>query len=82
MDHLNQNTAKITEMTAVGMNAPEGISFKNPFSIPPIDRRRSDRRRTETSHFKKITIVIPALNEEQAIGPVIKEDSMYYNSLK
>ena len=37
------------------------------------DRRIFKRRSTENSNIKKITIVIPALNEEQAIASVIKE---------
>jgi glycosyltransferase involved in cell wall biosynthesis len=52
--------------------------FEKHFPFPFLDkrisdRRISDRRRTQTSNIKKITVVIPALNEEQAIGPVIKE---------
>ena len=77
MINLNKNITEITETTTLDMNTPAGPYFKNPFSIPFTDRRSSNRRksdrRTETSYFKKITIVIPALNEEQAIGPVIKE---------
>ncbi len=42
-------------------------------AAPFIDRRISERRRIKPSYFKKITIVIPALNEEQSIGSVIKE---------
>ena len=37
------------------------------------DRRIMDRRRAENSNFKKITIVIPALNEEEGIGQVVRE---------
>ena len=54
------------------------LDFENHLSLPFSDRRFSDRRicnrrSIETSNIKKITVVIPALNEEQAIGSVIKE---------
>ncbi|GAF69640.1 unnamed protein product, partial [marine sediment metagenome] len=54
------------------------LDFENHSSLTFSDRRISDRRifnrrSIETSNIKKITIVIPALNEEQAIGSVIKE---------
>lgn len=54
------------------------LDFKNHLSLPFPDRRIADRRifdrrSIETSNIKKVTVVIPALNEEQAIGPVIKE---------
>ena len=37
------------------------------------DRRKANRRIFDRKNIKKITVVIPALNEEQAIGSVIKE---------
>ncbi len=54
------------------------LDFENHSSLPFADRRIADRRifnrrNIETSNIKKITVVIPALNEEQAIGSVIKE---------
>lgn len=54
------------------------LDFENHLSLSSPDRRITDRRifnrrDIETSNIKKITVVIPALNEEQAIGPVIKE---------
>ena len=54
------------------------LDFENHLSVPFPDRRAADRRifnrrSIETSNIKKITVVIPALNEEQAIGSVIKE---------
>jgi hypothetical protein len=78
MINLNKNITEITKTTTVDMKTPENLSFKNHLSIPFPDRRIADRRifnrrEIETSNIKKITIVIPALNEEQAIGFVIKE---------
>jgi glycosyltransferase involved in cell wall biosynthesis len=78
MINLNKNITEITETTTVEMKIPENLSFKNHLSIPFSDRRITDRRifnrrDIETSNIKKITVVIPALNEEQAIGSVIKE---------
>jgi len=78
MINLNKNTTEITETTTVDMKTPANLSFKNHLSLPFADRRIADRRifdrrSIETSNIKKITIVIPALNEEQAIGSVIKE---------
>jgi len=54
------------------------LDFEN-LSSPPFpgrrngDRRKANRRIFDRKNIKKITVVIPALNEEQAIGPVIKE---------
>jgi glycosyltransferase involved in cell wall biosynthesis len=78
MINLNKNITEITETTTVDMKTPANLSFKNHLSIPFSDRRITDRRifnrrDIETSNIKKITVVIPALNEEQAIGSVIKE---------
>jgi glycosyltransferase involved in cell wall biosynthesis len=78
MINLNKNITEITETTTVDMKTPANLSFKNHLSIPFSDRRIADRRifnrrDIETSNIKKITVVIPALNEEQAIGSVIKE---------
>ena len=78
MFNLQKNITEMTETTTVDIKTPAELSFKNHLSLLFPDkrisvRRISDRRRTQTGRFKKITIVIPALNEEQAIGPVIKE---------
>lgn len=78
MINLNKNITEITETTTVDMKTPANLSFNNNLSIPFSDRRIADRRifnrrDIETSNIKKITVVIPALNEEQAIGSVIKE---------
>jgi glycosyltransferase involved in cell wall biosynthesis len=78
MINLNKNITEITETTTVDMKTPANLSFKKHLSIPFSDRRIADRRifnrrDIETSNIKKITVVIPALNEEQAIGSVIKE---------
>ena len=78
MINLNKNITEITETTTVDMKTPANLSFNNNLSIPFSDRRIADRRifnrrDIENSNIKKITIVIPALNEEQAIGSVIKE---------
>jgi len=73
MINLNKNITEITETTTVDMKTPANLSFKNHLSLPFPDRRIADRRSIETSNIKKITVVIPALNEEQAIGSVIKE---------
>ena len=78
MDYLNKNITMTTETETMDISSPAGPSFKDTSFVPlsdrrSSDRRSSDRRSSETSIFKKITIVIPALNEEQAIGPVIKE---------
>ena len=54
------------------------LDFEN-LSSPPFpgrrngDRRNTNRRIFDRKNIKKITVVIPALNEEQAIGSVIKE---------
>lgn len=78
MINLNKNITEITETTTVEMKTPANLSFENHLLIPFSDRRIADRRifnrrDIETSNIKKITVVIPALNEEQAIGSVIKE---------
>jgi glycosyltransferase involved in cell wall biosynthesis len=63
MINLNKNITGITETTTEDMKTPAEVSFKNPFSLPfknrrISDRRISNRRRTQTSHFKKITFLI------------------------
>ena len=78
MINLNKNITEITETTNVDMKTPENLPFKNHSSLPFSDRRITDRRifdrrDIETSNIKKITVVIPALNEEQAIGSVVDE---------
>ena len=51
------------------MNIP-GLSFTDRRTT---DRRKSDRRTTAYCTMKKLTVVIPALNEEQGIGRVVDE---------
>ncbi|HZK40470.1 MAG TPA: glycosyltransferase family 2 protein [Atribacterota bacterium] len=74
-----ENTTRATN-AAITMETKTSteLDFENHLSLlspdkRTSDRRISDRRRNQTSNIKKITVVIPALNEEQAIGPVIKE---------
>jgi|GEM_PF-323972 len=38
-----------------------------------LDRRMYDRRKSAYNRLKKITVVLPALNEEQGIGQVVDE---------
>jgi glycosyltransferase involved in cell wall biosynthesis len=78
MFHLKNNIAENTIAKTVETDTLAELDFGNSISLPfpdrrTSDRRNSDRRRFQISNIKKITIVIPALNEEQAIGPVIKE---------
>jgi glycosyltransferase involved in cell wall biosynthesis len=78
MVYLKNNIVGNTIATTVETDTLTELDFDNRISLPfsdrrTSDRRNSDRRRLQTSNIKKITIVIPALNEEQAIGPVIKE---------
>lgn len=56
----------------------QSIFGNNNFMLPFPDRRRADRRKTDGikkiyTDMKKLTVVIPALNEEQAIGDVVDE---------
>ncbi len=75
----SKNTSLATNAAiTVETEAPTELDFENHLSLPFSDKRNSDRRifnrrSIETSNIKKITVVIPALNEEQAIGSVIKE---------
>ena len=73
MFQLKNTTRATNAAITVKLETSKKLDFEN--HLPPSfsDRRISDRRRTQTSNFKKVTIVIPALNEEQAIGSVIKE---------
>jgi hypothetical protein len=78
MDPLKNTTMKATAAIAAETETFTEPYFEKHFPFPFLDkrisdRRISDRRRTQTSNIEKITIVIPALNEEQAIGSVIKE---------
>jgi len=74
MIHLKKNIIE----TPLETEASKELYSKNHLPLPfpdrrISDRRISDRRITKTSNMKKITIVIPALNEENGIGPVVKE---------
>ena len=78
MDPLKNTTMITNAATNVEKETSTEPYFENHLSLlspdkRTSDRRISDRRRNQTSNIKKITVVIPALNEEQAIGPVIKE---------
>jgi len=78
MVHLKNTTMEANAAITVETETSTELDFENHSSLPFSDRRISDRRifdrrSIETSNIKKITIVIPALNEEQAIGSVIKE---------
>lgn len=78
MVHLENIIVESTSAATVEIKAPVGFDLENSYSLPfpdrrVSDRRVSDRRKTNISNMKKITIVIPALNEEKGIGPVIKE---------
>jgi glycosyltransferase involved in cell wall biosynthesis len=75
---LKNATMKANAAITAETETSTELDFKNHLSIPFSDRRIADRRifnrrDIETSKLKKITVVIPALNEEQAIGSVIKE---------
>jgi len=78
MLHLKNTSLATNTATNVETETSTKLDFENHLSLPFSDRRFSDRRifnrrSIETSNIKKITVVIPALNEEQAIGSVIKE---------
>ncbi|MHB1377648.1 MAG: glycosyltransferase family 2 protein [Candidatus Humimicrobiaceae bacterium] len=83
MVHLKNNIMKTTEETTLETEVFEKPHLEDSSSHPlwnrrmsdrrMSDRRMSDRRKAEISCFEKITIVIPALNEEKAIGLVIEE---------
>ena len=74
----NTSMATRTATKNVEMETSKKLYCEDHLSLPFPDRRIADRRifnrrSIETSNIKKITVVMPALNEEQAIGPVIKE---------
>jgi len=78
MVHLKNTIMATNAATNVETETSTKLDFENHSSLPFPDRRIADRRifnrrSIETSNIKKITVVIPALNEEQAIGSVIKE---------
>ena len=78
MVHLKNTTMATNAAITVETETSTELGFENHLSLPFSDRRIADRRifnrrSIETSNIKKITVVIPALNEEQAIGSVIKE---------
>ncbi len=78
MLHLKNTSFANNAATSVKTETSRELDFENHLSVPFPDRRAADRRifnrrSIETSNIKKITVVIPALNEEQAIGSVIKE---------
>jgi len=58
MSHLKNTTMATNTTITVETERSKELNFENPLSIPFSDRRISDRRRTETSHFKKITVLI------------------------
>ena len=74
----NTSMATRTATKNVEMETSKKLYCEDHLSLPfpdrrIVDRRIFNRRSIETSNIKKITVVMPALNEEQAIGPVIKE---------
>ena len=78
MAHLKNTTMETNTAITVKPATSTVLDFENhlPFPFPDrriADRRIFNRRGIETSNIKKITVVMPALNEEQAIGSVIKE---------
>jgi len=78
MFHLkNASMATNTKINVKPKNSTK-LDVKNHLSLLSADRRIADRRIRDrrciqTSNIKKITVVIPALNEEQAIGSVVDE---------
>jgi len=73
MLHLKNTSFANNAATNVETETSMELDFENHLSVPFPDRRAADRRifnrrSIETSNIKKITVVIPALNEEQAIG--------------
>lgn len=78
MVHLKNTTMAANATITAETETSAELDFDDHLSLPFSDRRIADRRifdrrSIETSNIKKITVVIPALNEEQAIGSVIKE---------
>ena len=78
MVHLKNATMATNAAITVETETSTKLDFENHLSLPfsgrrIADRRIFNRRSIETNNIKKITVVIPALNEEQAIGSVIKE---------
>jgi dolichol-phosphate hexosyltransferase len=76
MDSLNNTIIKTTADVTAETEAFAESYFGNhlPLTFPDnilIDRRISDRRRTQTGKLKKITVLIPCYNEEKGIGKVI-----------
>ena len=58
MFHLKNTIMTTNAAITVEPKTSAELNFENPLSLPFPDRRISDRRRTETSHFKKITVLI------------------------
>ena len=78
MFHLKNTTMAPNAAVTVKSETSTELDFENHLSLSSpdrriVDRRIFNRRDIETSNIKKMTVVIPALNEEQAIGSVIKE---------
>ncbi len=78
MFHLKNTTTATNAAITVKPKTSTELDLENHLSLSFPDRRIADRRifnrrDIEASNIKKITVVIPALNEEQAIGSVIKE---------
>lgn len=74
MVYLKNTTMATNAAITVETETSMELDFENHY------RRICDRRSIKTSNIKKITTVIPALNEEQAIGSVV--DEIPINELK
>jgi len=78
MVYLKKTIKKAAPVVNIEKDISEEIDAEAHISLPFLDRRVSDRRvydrrRNKDINLKKLTIVIPALNEERGIGPVVKE---------
>ena len=67
----SKSTMGTSAATAMDIETSVELDFDNRISLPFLDRRNSDRRRTQTNNMKKITVLIPCHNEEKGIGKVI-----------
>jgi glycosyltransferase involved in cell wall biosynthesis len=66
-----KNTMETNSDITTEMETSAEIAFDNRIPLPFSDRRTLDRRRTQTSNMKKITVLIPCYNEEKGISKVI-----------
>jgi len=78
MFNLKKSTITTNSEKSVKPKNDTKIDFTNHLSLLSADRRNKDRRIrdrrcNQSNNFKKITVVIPALNEERAIGRVVDE---------